>query len=273
MGIVLIGISGCGCDDPTDPSCDNYDPCFFEKQKPNLDFDIYQTFLGRNQPFFLGDTILTGYPAYFEANTEDGISYEWWYGIDTVTTEENNIQINFSLSDSTLLINNPVPITLVVEYEPNRECYPNHTGRDTITKYIYFRMRRDAAYMGKWEVYVDGDTDNPYEIEFLYRTPDSWTTGYNPHLHISNLYNEGGECFQVASSINDKGYSEFDNVQFSLVEGGCGLRGYPYSTKLMTGKVDTENDILYLNWEEWYRLDSNDPLTKTPHSLIGYKID
>lgn len=36
----LLVLQSCRCDDPTDPKCKNYDPCF-EVQEPTADFDMY----------------------------------------------------------------------------------------------------------------------------------------------------------------------------------------------------------------------------------------
>lgn len=269
LGMGLIGMSGCGCDDPTDPSCDNYDPCFFEKQQPPLDFDVYEVIGVANAPTFLTDTIIPGSMVSLEANRENAISYEWWYGLDTVKETDGNISFRFGLEDSTLLLNNPVPVTLIIEYEPNSECYLSRTGRDTVTKYIYFKMMRDVAYKGKWQVYRNGDTENPYEIEIR------MIEGEHPisfELQIANLYNEGIECLQT-HAFNYFSHSEFKASEFNFNEFGCGAKGYKHSTSLMTGKVDTDKDRIYLTWREGYYNNSNTEFLYRPHTIVGHKID
>jgi hypothetical protein len=273
LALCGLVISSCSKDEPcmdeTNKDCPNFNPCSLKEPRPKIDFEVYQTFGVANAPEFKTDTLMPGYGSYFSANIKNAISYEWRIGIDTVISSNETFSISFDRSDSTLLVNNPVPVTLIVEYQPDLVCFPNQNGRDTITKFIHFRQTWQAAYFGKWKVYVDGDTDNPYEIEIRLAQGSLFTY----QMQIANLYNEGNNCVQDSQVSGYMAYNQFIEGAFYFVEIGCGTRNYPYATSGVKGNVNTENDILYLTWREGHYNATNTEFLYFPHSLVGYKID
>jgi hypothetical protein len=266
-------ISSCSKDEPcmdeTNVDCLNFNPCSLKEPMPTINFDIYQTYAATGAPEFKTDTLNPGTIGYFVANIKNAIRYEWRLGIDTFITTEPTFSIGFNRADSTFLENNPVEVTLIVEYhQPDTICFPDNDGRDTITKVIYFRQLWQSAYLGRWEVYLNGDTENPYEIEIkLVQTPPFPSL----EMQIINLYNEGVECLQDAQD-GYYGYSEFKTEPFYFMH-GCGNRNYDYSTSIMKGKVDLINEILYLEWKGGYRPSQGSFIYDIPYSLVGYKID
>lgn len=269
LGIIGIGVSSCDedCEDASDPMCPNYDPCLFEEAKSDTDFRIYKAYAGLHTPEFTIDTFFPGSRVYFEANIEDAIRYEWRIGIDTVVTEDKYFSISFNTGDSTLLVSAPVSITLIVEYEPDLECFPNRTGRDSITKLIYFGMPQNAAYFKKWNIYLDGDTNNPYEIEMkMINSSASGSIIYD--VGIFNLYNEGNSCMMSLYS----GYRlySFFQLEYSRWQTSCGLKTSAHGMKDIRCRVENENKI-YMTWKEVYRV-NNEELSIS-HSLEGYKVD
>jgi hypothetical protein len=62
---------------------------------------------------------------------EDGASYTWILGLDTVHTKTvTRFFYNW-------MVGNSYPITLIVRKKPNKICYPYDDGIDTITKMIH----------------------------------------------------------------------------------------------------------------------------------------
>lgn len=266
-------ISSCSKDEPcmdeTNVDCLNFNPCSLKEPIPTINFDIYQTYAAAGAPKFKTDTLNPGTIGYFVANIKNAIRYEWRLGIDTFITTEPTFSIGFNRADSTFLENNPVEVTLIVEYhQPDTICFPDNNGRDTITKVIHFRQLWQSAYLGRWEVYVDGDTTNPYEIEIKYGQNAFFP---NLEVQIANLYNEGVECIQQGSD-GYFAYSEFKALAFDFIH-GCGTKPEQHSTSSMIGKVDLANDILYLNWDEGYYNSTQTEFLYQPRVAIGYKID
>lgn len=258
-------IIGCDCDDPTDPECGNYDPCFFAEEKPTLDFRIYQSYAALHTPEFTTDTFFPGDYVSFQANMENAIRYEWRIGVDTFVTEDGYFNIQFKEQDSILLVNAPVAMTLIVEYEPDLECFPNRMGRDSITKLIHFRHPRDAAYFGKWRVVVNGDTDNPYDIEIKKADPSTYRIS---KVDIFNLYNEGSNC-RMRISGGYRLYSFFE-MEHTYLQDPCGQRIHPYGMLDIDCYIQNEEEI-YMTWKD-------DELAVFPgtsiwRSLEGYKIE
>lgn len=124
------------CTDPSNPNCENYDPCFklkptsagFKTYDPIADFVGFWKTAGWVYDVE-SDTI--GVECYFVAD-EENAKYTWLIGGGVYHTR--TVSINFSTSN--LPASTRVPVTLIVEKEPNRKCFPNDDGKDTFTKEI-----------------------------------------------------------------------------------------------------------------------------------------
>jgi hypothetical protein len=132
-----LTLSSCrkSCQDPTNPKCENYDPCY--KLKPtSAGFKTYDPMMFAQSQKELGlvwdvvsDTI--GSNCYFVAD-EENAKYTWLIGAGVYHTRTVSIDFINSRIDAGTLI----PVTLIVEKEPNKKCFPNDDGRDTFTKQI-----------------------------------------------------------------------------------------------------------------------------------------
>jgi len=124
------------CTDPTNPNCENYDPCYnlkptsagFKTYVPISDFVGFWKTAGWVYDVE-SDTI--GVECYFRAE-EENAKYTWLIGGGVYHTR--TVSIDFRTSN--LAPSTRVPITLIVEKEPNKKCFPNDNGKDTFTKEI-----------------------------------------------------------------------------------------------------------------------------------------
>ncbi len=55
--LVLIPGCKCSCDDPTDPDCKNYDPCYGADPPLTADFEMYE-YVAPLSSFYGPDTLL-----------------------------------------------------------------------------------------------------------------------------------------------------------------------------------------------------------------------
>jgi hypothetical protein len=153
---------GCGkeCKDDTNPECPNYNPC---KGKTGnyatfrvLDVD-YSSCAGHifcedritefpiNADTFYNNTLK------FEANYPDAISYQWKIGAGEY---DKRSFVLGGFPD----VGIPVPITLIVNYAPNK-CREENRTSDTFTRII----QRGSIPLKK-EVWQGYDIDKPSEI-------------------------------------------------------------------------------------------------------------
>ncbi|NUM32877.1 MAG: hypothetical protein HUU47_11220 [Bacteroidetes bacterium] len=120
--LIAVAIQCCK-DEPTDP-CKNAKPV-------SADFTIYETPSGGGwEGWYDGyytDTIL--HSATFKAK-EDGAKYTWLIGAGVY--DKQSVFLNFN----GVANYESIPVTCIVEKEPNKNCFPNDDGKDTFTKNV-----------------------------------------------------------------------------------------------------------------------------------------
>lgn len=277
LGIIGIGMSGCGedCDDPTDPICPNYDPCYGLIQPETIiemGADKYQSPTSPSIRFE-GDTVIHGNYVYFKTNIEDALSYKWTVGSDTRIWDEQEFGLSFSYDDSTFLRNNPLLITLIIEYKFN-ECFTNQPLKDTLTRYLHFRGEWESAIFGTWEGILDEEVNNPYQLRFVWAT-NIQGGGLDSNVYVYNLYGEGDKCFHWSSDYTSNlGYREYiDFAQNTAINWEtCGGPYYRWTREFKT-VVNTEEDVINITWEEWKYKDNGDCCDTIPHVFQGHRVD
>jgi hypothetical protein len=125
ISVLIFVLNSCG-KDPVEPPCE----C---GQKPvSANFTITETsgspqsMIQRFEPYDT-DTLMFG-DAVFTA-LEENANYKWLIGIETLNDKIVE-RSGFPLGET-------VPITLVVEKEPDNDCFPNDDGKDTLTRFLY----------------------------------------------------------------------------------------------------------------------------------------
>jgi hypothetical protein len=78
------------------------------------------------------DTIYSEKTVRFTA-LEDGATYKWYMGSEIVNQKQLKRYFSTAFSNQVL------PITLVVKKKPNKICFPNDDGFDSITKFLYIK--------------------------------------------------------------------------------------------------------------------------------------
>lgn len=269
LGMGLIGMSGCGedCDDPTDPTCPNFDPCFgIELSQASIEMG---TNIGSENIRFEGDTVTYG-GVYFIAHAENAVSYKWTVGTDNRTWDSKEFSLAFSRNDSLFLRNNPILVTLIVEYETN-PCFPNDNGVDTVSKYLHFRSDWESKVWGKWEGYRDNLVDDIYQIEIL--IDENIQGPAENALYIYNQYNEGSDCFHWYSNYPNIGYRNLENISWGqpLNWETCGAPYYRWNMNFRAN-VNTTDDTIVFTWEEWKYKDAVNCCDTIHHIFRGSRV-
>jgi len=151
----------CPCDDPTDPMCENYDPCY-GKTPVTADFEMgyilrvtppFDEYVEEFQPDYAFERVNIGFrPKNFNPN--EGIKYTWLLGSEVI--EEAEFYRNFSSTTE-----DEIPVTLIVEGKPNLDCFPLDDGKDTLTKIIkLIDGVCNTAAAGKFKVKFEGYPDS-----------------------------------------------------------------------------------------------------------------
>jgi hypothetical protein len=183
------------CHDESNPECENFNPCK-GKAKTSAAFVIEELapYPGYDNLWisYETDTIL-GFNGRFTAK-EENASYEWQIGSQKYTLR--SVALNFQGVPKEALI----PVTLIVNEEPDRYCFPIDNGIDTLTRELYIagRTRIEGRFQGH---YTDtpGDT---FTVEISMNKVDPNTGSYG--MYIDNLVKG------CASFIHDEvaGYRE-----------------------------------------------------------------
>ena len=193
------------CQDPQDPDCGNYDPCW-GKKPVTADFIFGETTAGRNpingvdypmceDTIFdaggitsLGDVY--GVRLKFYA-TENGAKYNWKLGSETITDRE------FERTFGKTAPAGVYKATLMVEKTPDAVCFPKDDGKDTITQKFTLMPHHQLPIMGKYKVLFEGAKDStvieiqPWEISGLtqlrnYKIKDSLSMLYTTLINFQN---------------------------------------------------------------------------------------
>lgn len=157
------------CDDPTNPECPNYDPCY--GQSPvTAEFNIYDDifvsgpFAGtwyQDSVLYAGNVKLTA--------TEDSAYYKWYLGLEEVEGYGDSVVIR----QITNLEPGTYDASLVVEKAPNLACFPNDARRDSVYKTFTIVDKCDLLVINKFKGVFDAAPDDSLTIEFLYVDPNS----------------------------------------------------------------------------------------------------
>jgi hypothetical protein len=178
---VLLALGSCKkekpCKDPSNPDCENYDPCY-GKKAPSADFIIGQSaaapYFGMKLYEFVSDDTMFApfyWPITFMAKEQDA-EYEWELGAETITARR------FSRSFGNAGYGRYFA-KLTIRKEVDNSCFPEYTGTATFTKYFEIRPFYEFPIIGKYKVLFEGEKDStiiqiqPWEMikDGSYREP------------------------------------------------------------------------------------------------------
>jgi hypothetical protein len=123
---LLLLHGGCKKDQPTTPQPN---PCATAKEV-SAAFTMGELTDNTASPWYTEtDTIYGNKIVRFRA-IEENAEYKWYIGSEVITTRE----VERYFSDA--FLNQTLPITLVVKKTPNKSCFPNDDGYDSVTRYV-----------------------------------------------------------------------------------------------------------------------------------------
>jgi|LauGreDrversion4_2_1035121.scaffolds.fasta_scaffold05532_2 hypothetical protein len=165
---IIINLYGCckDCTDDTNPSCPNYNPCKNAKET-KANFRNYTYVEQRYSGMF------AEIPDYHEMSTSAGFwtidttqkydYWEWHIGTEIIPLEKIVTRRNFPEGQE-------IPITLVVKNTPNKKCFPNDDGMDTLTKnYLaldYTHYNFNSSLIGTYEMQYTNHPTNKDKFKF-----------------------------------------------------------------------------------------------------------
>ena len=251
----LLGLQSCKkekCTDPTNPQCENYDPCY-GKQKLTADFDIYEasSFYTSKWTWYATDTISSN-GVMFVARDND-VWYSWQVGAETLNTQ------SFFRTDFPL--NTPVPITLTVRRKNNFNCFAGGDSVTTKTKNLYaFSNPPKLRYFGCFNGYHTDAPNDTFTVCITYN--DSFDAS-NKVSSITGLIRDSG-CLQGKLFL--RGNSEWGYRQRYFFENTITCGYYPEGT-IRTDSVNY--DDVYIS----YTIKKDDNLNNRPkRTFIGKRI-
>lgn len=164
-------ITECPCTDPTNPECENYDPCFGERPT-SADFVIEQNWspgVPDSLSYVGGTDKLTRGRIRFRALDEAASTYLWYLGLEQL--EEPIIERIFGLQ---VPFGTMITVSLVVtKQEPNFICFPEDNGRDSISKSFFILNPCDFLVNNKYRGVYSHAPDDTVTIETLFDLPTS----------------------------------------------------------------------------------------------------
>lgn len=230
LGLVF-GIASCKreCNDPTNPDCENYNPCH-NSQKLTADFDIYEIRNFRSNWIPYDTDSLFSTTARFVAKDND-VEYEWKIGTETIATKE------VTRKDFPQGVD--IPITLTVRRKKGFNCYPNDSIA-TRTRIIRTVDLGQLRFRGCFQGYHSGNPNDTFTVCITYDTlpfpqsktntlisgliqkdtcPDNTITvtgledlGYKQYI----FYTADGKCFSPRGRVRvDSGYTNSIRIDYS----------------------------------------------------------
>jgi hypothetical protein len=194
------------CEDPTNPDCSNYDPCY-GKHRVTADFFIYENHPDLNPDrgweYYDTDTLLGQSVLLVAKETKDkygqDVNYTWLIGGETISGVKSVTRYAFPA-------NVKIPVTLIVSKEPHLDCYPDDDGKDTLTRYMVFPSM--SKITPKWQgEYIGYNTDKPNEqLHISLYTRDTTTGSTSRFPRLSGLPNAG--CQWQLLDLSTFGYEQ-----------------------------------------------------------------
>jgi hypothetical protein len=250
LGIIGIGLAGCECDDPTDPKCDNYDPCY--EIKPVTSSFIISELLPfaytrwENEGFFWeqrnSDTV---YSRNLEFEAPEGMDkYTWIIGTE-ILHDRIVVRKNFPPNEI-------IPITLIVERTPNRECFPNDDGIDSLVRNLLFEQDYYVlSPRGKYKGHFLRSPNDDFTINFEWKPPFTLgDTSLTQYARIGGLFKGCQDVVFLTGYLKSKGFLLFETG--NLTQGG-GLCGSPMGKISLSGVNDEKVRIefRYINGDNY----------------------
>lgn len=151
------------------------------------------------------DTTFHNKDVQFRALEEDA-EYTWYIGIETFNTQAASRFFSDQWKGSY------IPITLVVKKKPNKACFPNDDGYDSITKTFFvsqypieYGANQDIEFGSIEGIYRMFSSELNDSIDIGVDIRDSWGTQV---VNFVNIDGSGIVCDTFGKSVSSKAYRE-----------------------------------------------------------------
>lgn len=215
-----------GCQDPANPSCENYNPCY-GKTKADASFTIYEVLQETPSDHNVGfkgedvatDTIIYTNFARFKADHEAEY-YEWRVGSDPRVWNSREFTLRFS----SVPYYTPIEVRLKVYKKTDQTCFPSASDTVVFTRKLYTVPRVNSMMTGRFEGYLESNPNenNFFEIDLIedQRGIDGIAiSGITPNCSMNN--NQWGSIL-----LHSVGYRSLYFTSKSAVSCCLGLSGF-----------------------------------------------
>lgn len=140
--ITFVSLTGCKCDDVSNPDCPNFDPCFGESSN-FADFKMEEriVYLDGGE-YFQTDTTLERNHIRFSLYNENIDSVHWTIGLDPKVRIEKSFDIYFEHAFG------DVEITAIAYKSSASKCFGEQSVIDTVKKTLHIMKWWEAPYFG-----------------------------------------------------------------------------------------------------------------------------
>ncbi|GEM_PF-886584 len=236
----------CPCVDETNPECDNYNPCW-DKKPVTADFEMstkwavdFPDYIGQWHPDIAFERGRIGFQPIGYDEDDTTVKYTWLLGNEVI----HNYSFVRDFEDTKQTGENNIRMTLIVEKEPNLDCFPLDDGKDSVVKYIKLVDDLcDFTTVGDFKVLFEEDSDS---VIFQIRNWKLATyTTVDPDIIDScdgnwvNSVNLVDAKYGFDTIWNTSFIAKFNSKFWFTKSIGGGVIGYPY------------NGYFYVNPENW----------------------
>jgi hypothetical protein len=250
---LLLSLSACkekDCDDPQNPECENYDPCFGR----TLDNEILISLNFSPTPkWFQPDIRFWRTLIHFRPSKKiAGAKYTWYLGTEVI--EDYEFTRDFAVTKTTK--EQGIPVKLIIERPKQLDCFPDDDGIDTLERKIYFMENYcESMMVGKYKVKFDNLKDSviiqslsinlPVPRQWKYRTDSCnankfsgviWI-GYNPY---SKIYPD-----TTWSGMNSGTYYNYSSMILSSTWNGFNYLPYDGEVRVNPNTLEVSGNYLF----------------------------
>jgi hypothetical protein len=227
ISIFLLLTFGCRKNQPKIGSTQNACDCLSEV---NADFLMDEMTSGNDNfaKYTSTDSIFKGKNVRFTAIT-DNAEYKWHIGSEILETKTFKRYFDVNLAG------NNIPITLVVRKQPNKICFPNDDGYDSITRIL--SVTNFPIYDNPNNQVYQGITEGTFKVKSDH-LPDSFNIIVDQVIHptLGNIYTNIFNYDGLGSDCTLKIFSNGDNYRQLFFESGTAVLNCDYLQGSLTCK-------------------------------------
>lgn len=179
------------CFDPTDPKCENYDPCLMQDSTSAF-FSMKEQLspIPPNSQYYVEDSVFLGQAIKFSALQKDAIYYKWYLGTEIVEGPTDSAVIRH-LSNPVDLPLGSYDASLVIVKESDSTCFPLDDGMDSVTRIFYKVDKKDLKVVNRFVGEFEKKPGEQAQIEIAYLKEDPSDPNSEYIMVGINLQNNG----------------------------------------------------------------------------------